>query len=142
METWLLLALASGVLFGVYNIFIKMYSAKAPAYVSVMIIGLGIFLCGLAYLLFQKDPAGQVKSAMPVLALILISAAIWFVATLLQVIAYADPKASLAIGAIVITVALGVTATVSGAIVFSEKFTALQMLGMAFAIVGTVLLSS
>jgi drug/metabolite transporter (DMT)-like permease len=106
-----------------------------------MIVGLGVFLCGLAYLLFQKDPAAQVNSAMPVLGLILLGSVLWFVGTVMQVISWADPKGSLAIGAIVLTVSLCITTAIAGVLIFGEKFTNTQMIGMALAVAGTALLS-
>ena len=136
-----MLALASGVGFGLYNIVMKLYSARASAAACVMLIGLVVFLCGLVYVLFQKDPAGQISSAFPVLGLIAISAVIWFVATFLQVVSWSDPKFSLAIGAIVVTVALAITASVGGVLFFDEQFTALQLVGIVLAIAGTILLS-
>ncbi len=142
VENWILLAIASGLMFGVYNIIMKTYSAKATTNVSVMIIGLGVFLCGLVYLFFQKDSAAQLNSAIPVVGIILISAAIWFVGTMLQVNAWADAKGSLAIGAIILTVALCLTTTVAGLLFFGEKLTSAQILGIALALAGTILLSS
>lgn len=142
MDNWILLAIASGLMFGVYNIIMKTYSAKATTNVSVMIIGLGVFLCGLVYLFFQKDSAAQLNSAIPVVGIILISAAIWFVGTMLQVNAWADAKGSLAIGAIILTVALCLTTTVAGLLFFGEKLTSAQILGIALALAGTILLSS
>ena len=141
MESWLLFAFGSGIMFGLYNIFVKMYSAKTPSNVSVMIIGLGVFLCGLVYLLFQKDAGAQVNLAMPVLGLILLSAVIWFVGTVMQVISWADAKSSLAIGAVILTVGLCLTTTIAGVLIFGETFTNTQLAGMALAIAGTVLLS-
>ena|GEM_PF-2287221 len=142
VDNWILLAIASGLMFGVYNIIMKTYSAKATTNVSVMIIGLGVFLCGLVYLFFQKDSAAQLNSAIPVVGIILISAAIWFVGTMLQVNAWADAKGSLAIGAIILTVALCLTTTVAGLLFFGEKLTSAQILGIALALAGTILLSS
>jgi len=136
-----MLALASGILFGLYNVFVKVYSAKTPSHVSVMIIGLGVFLCGLLYLFFQKEPAAQANSAAPVLGLILLSAVIWFAGTVIQVVSWADAKSSLAVGAVILVVGLCLTTTIAGILVFGEKITGTQILGVALAIAGTVLLS-
>jgi len=142
MEGWIMLAIASGVMFSIYNIILKTYSAKTPANISLMVMGACIFICGLFYLLAQKDPAGQASTALPVVGLIIASAAVWFIGAMLQVSAWADPKAAISIGVVLMTVSSIVATAIFGMILFGEKISTTQMVGMCLAIAGTLLLSS
>ena len=141
MEDWIFLSLLVGAIFGTYNIIAKGFSDKLPFNVSVMLIGLGIFLSGLIFFATQKEPLSQLKGVAPVLLVIFVCSVIWFVGTFFQLSVFANPKTQFGPAIVLMTVGTILLCTVIGLAMFGDKLSAKQAVGMALAIAGTVLLS-
>ena len=141
MEDWIFISLLVGAIFGAYNIIAKGFSDKLPFNVSVMLIGLGIFLSGLAFFATQKEPLSQLKGVAPVLLVIFVCSVVWFVGTFFQLSVFANPKTQFGPAIVLMTVGTILLCTVVGLVMFGDKLSAKQAVGMALAIAGTVLLS-
>jgi uncharacterized membrane protein len=141
MDEWLLLAVCAGLLFGVTNGLAKIYAAKAPAHVATTALAGVVLVLGIAYLAFQKDPAADVSSAVPVLAFIAAAGLVWFAATLMQLQSFGNPKALLAVAGTILVTATAISCALIGALFFGDRLSAQQAIGLVLAIAGTVLLS-
>jgi len=141
MEDWIFLSLLVGAIFGTYNVIAKGFSDKLPSNISVMLIGLGIFLSGLLFLATQKEPLAQFRDVAPLLLVIFACSVVWFVGTFFQLTVFANPKTQFGPAIVLMTVGTILICTVIGLFVFGDKLSAKQAVGMALAIAGTVLLS-
>ena len=100
-----------------------------------------VFLAGLAYLAFQKNPVEEVRTAYPVIALIVAAAVVWFVATVFQMKSFGDPKGLLSVAGTIFETSIAISTALIGIVILGDKLSVQQTIGILLAIAGTLLLS-
>jgi uncharacterized membrane protein len=139
MEDWLLFALASGLLFGLSNVFVKLFAGKAPSALMLALTGIFVALvAGAAYFLFPQQQAGDLA---PVAGFVAAFAVLWSAGALFQYKAFENPAAPLSIAGVLITTALSLSTYALGVLVFGDKVSAQKLAGVALAVAGAALLA-